>query len=487
MESICMGNNEKSLGKNAILNGLKSVLSVVFPLITYPYVLRVLQVENIGKVDFSNSIVNYFILLAGLGINTYAIREGAAYKNERRKLESFSSEIFTINTFSSILSIILLLLCVVSFQKLYDYRLIIAIQSVTILGNLIGVLWLYQIVEDYEYITIRAIAIHVVALILMFALVQKRDDYLAYAATSVIANTGANIFNFFHARKYAGIRLVHRVNIKRHLKPILIIFASAIASTIYVNSDKTLLGIITNDYHVGLYSAAVNVYTILKICMMAVIQVALPRLSRNIAEGDSAKYRENAEYIFKLFLVLLLPIVTGTFLISEDIVIVVGGYSYAAGATALRILSVSLLFSILATFYTYAVLLPYKQEKTVLFATVTSALVNVVLNLIVLKRFQENGAAMTTVIAEMIMFLVQWKYSRKYIKTGISSGYYGSVIVGCLAISAVCITANLFIHGFVVSLIVKIIGSTVAYGTILLLMKNETIMPSVNRFFGKKA
>ena len=94
-----MGNNEKSLGKNAILNGLKSVLSVVFPLITYPYVLRVLQVENIGKVDFSNSIVNYFILLAGLGINTYAIREGAAYKNERRKLESFSSEIFTINTF----------------------------------------------------------------------------------------------------------------------------------------------------------------------------------------------------------------------------------------------------------------------------------------------------------------------------------------------------------------------------------------------------
>lgn len=482
-----MGNNEKSLGKNAILNGLKSVLSVVFPLITYPYVLRVLQVENIGKVDFSNSIVNYFILLAGLGINTYAIREGAAYKTDRRKLESFSSEIFTINTFSSILSIILLLLCVVSFQKLYDYRLIIAIQSVTILGNLIGVLWLYQIVEDYEYITIRAIAIHVVALILMFALVQKRDDYLAYAATSVIANTGANIFNFFHARKYAGIRLVRRVNIKRHLKPILIIFASAIASTIYVNSDKTLLGIITNDYHVGLYSAAVNVYTILKICMMAVIQVALPRLSRNIAEGDSAKYRENAEYIFKLFLVLLLPIVTGTFLISEDIVIVVGGYSYAAGATALRILSVSLLFSILATFYTYAVLLPYKQEKTVLFATVTSALVNVILNLIVLKRFQENGAAMTTVIAEMIMFLVQWKYSRKYIKTEISPAYYGSVIVGCLSISAVCITANLFIHGFIVSLIVKIIGSSVAYGTILLLMKNEMIMPIATRAFGKKA
>ena len=476
-----MRNKEKSLGINAGLNGLKSVLSVIFPLITYPYVLRVLQVENIGKVDFSNSIVNYFILFAGLGINTYAIREGAVYRNDCDRLSTFSSQMFSINLFSSIVAYIALFVCVLLADKLDGYASIIMIQSLTIAGNLIGVIWLYSIVEDYAYIAIRAMLIHVVALVLMFALVRKQDDYLAYAATSVLANAGANVLNFFHARKYARIRFTLKTDIKKHIRPILFIFASAVASTIYVNSDKTLLGILSDDYHVGLYTASVNIYTILKICMIAIIQVSLPRLSNYVANKRIEEYREAAEYIFKLFLVLLMPIVTGVFLISDEIITIVGGKSYIDASLSLKILSIGLIFSILATFYTNAVLLPHKKEKQVMLATFISAAANVLLNLILLKRFHQDGAAFTTLIAELIMFAYQFWIGRKYCELKIPYRYYIDIVLGCLGIFLAVLFFNWLNAPFVVGVIGKILLSVIIYFGVLCLRKNEMVMAYVNK------
>lgn len=103
----------KSLGINAVLNGIKNIMSVVFPLITFPYVSRVLQVENLGKYNFANSVNSYFILLAALGISTYAIREGAKYKGDREKISKFSSEIFSINICSMLISYIILILAII--------------------------------------------------------------------------------------------------------------------------------------------------------------------------------------------------------------------------------------------------------------------------------------------------------------------------------------------------------------------------------------
>lgn len=458
-----MKNRGKSLGMNAFLNCLKSILSVIFPLITYPYVLRVLQVENIGRVDFSNSIVNYFVLLAGLGINTYAIREGAPLKSDKKKLSAFASEMFTINFISSLITIIVLFMCIIMSYKLQEYKNIIIIQSLTIIGNLLGVLWLYIIMEDYVYITMRAIIVHIIALLLVFIYVRDQNDYLAYAAASVIANVGANFFNFYHVRKYVNLHITKKVNVNKHMKPIFVIFVSTIASTIYVNSDKTLLGILSNDYHVGLYSAAVSVYIILKICMIAVIQVSLPRLSKYIIDKDTEKYKESATYIFKMSILLLLPSVIGTFVVSKDIIIIIGGVSYTAAASSLKILSVSLIFSILATFYTNAVLLPFKEEKVVMKATIISAVVNVALNIILLRKFHQIGAAITTLIAEMIMFLYQYKYSKRYLKLNIDYKYFMSICIGCVGIVIISVIINSIVNNCIVALIAKIVLSIIFY------------------------
>lgn len=475
--------NEKSLGFNALLNGLRSIISVLFPLITYPYALRTIQVDNIGKVDFANSIVGYFILLSGLGISTYAVREGAALRKNKISLENFSREIFTLNAISSMFSIVLLFICIVIVPRLHDYFFIILIQGIQIVSNWIGMLWLYTIVEDYMYMATRSLIVHFAALVLLVIYVRTPDDYLQYAAANVMANAGAAFLSLVHSRKYIkiGFRRTSIHALVKHMKPIMLIFVSNLASTIYVNSDKTILGFWVGDYYVGLYSVAVNVYTVLKTCIAAIIMVSLPRLSNHIANYRKNDYQNDSLYIFKMFMTFLVPIVIGVFLVSDDIVILIGGTSYAEASTALRILSISLVFSMLATFYTNAVLIPMKREKEVLVATILSAFLNVGLNFVLLRTYKQDGAALTTLLAELIMFLYQYMKGRSYIKLKVSGGFYCGLLLGCVGIYGVVYSIDTFLGIFPGNLLVKIFFSAIIYFSILLLFKNDIIFPLIHK------
>lgn len=480
-----MRKTEKSMGVNALLNGLKTILSIVFPLITYPYAARVLQVENMGKIAFSNSIVNYFILLAGLGITTYAIREGARIRDDKEKLDKFVSEMFSINLLSSMVSLSLLAMIVCWIPHFHSYTALIFVQSLAIIGNVIGVVWMYSIVEDYAYITVRSLIVHCIALVLMFVFVHDESDYIIYAATTVVANVGANVFNFIHARKYVKIRLTRKLNLTQHLKPILIIFVSAVTTTIYVNSDNTLLGFLADEYHVGLYSIAVNVYTVLKNCMAAVVLVSLPRLSNYLAAGRNDEYVKTATAIIKTLFVFLLPVIVGVFVTADAIIRLVGGPTYGEAVMSLKILSVSLFFSILATYYTNTVLLPLKMELVVLRGTVMSALINIVLNFLLLGKFKQNGAAFTTLIAEALMCFYQLYYANKHLKIQLAKRYWGSVLLGCGGIFIISWICDLLCGDFVLNLCMKVMLSVLLYVGVLIGLKNEAALLIMNSVLEK--
>ena len=198
---------KKSLGLNAFLNGLRSVLNLIFPLITFPYISRVLSVNGIGIYNFSNTYIGYFILIAGLGIATYAVREGAKYRDNKEQIEEFSSEVFSINILATVIAYILLLLSLVIFKNLNNYVACILIFSIQILFTTLGTEWIYTIYEDYTYITIRSIIFKILSIILLFIFVKRPSDYLIYAAITVLASVGSNFLNFVHARSFIHIRL----------------------------------------------------------------------------------------------------------------------------------------------------------------------------------------------------------------------------------------------------------------------------------------
>lgn len=233
---------QKSVGKNAVLNVFRTVIALIFPLITFPYISRVLQVENLGKVNFVNSIISYFILIAILGVKTYGTREGAALRDNRDKFQRFYSQVFTITLITTLISYILLFLVVTLVPSLHSYTVLFVILSTSVILTTLGNEWVCSAYEDYFYITVRGIVIQIISFILIFAFIHDSTDYYKYAVILVFSSTGANIFNFIYTRKYIKHKITLKPQFKIHTKPLLILFASTLATSIYVSSDTIILG-----------------------------------------------------------------------------------------------------------------------------------------------------------------------------------------------------------------------------------------------------
>ena len=216
----------KSLQLNMVLNIVRGMMNVIFPLITYPYVSRILGVEQLGRLDFSQSIINYIVLIAGLGFANYIIREGSPLRDNRKDISKLSSEIFTLNMISSFLAYAIMLGWIMISSKLQGYWELILILSINVILKTIGVEWVFTIYEDYLYITIRSILFQVLSLVALFAFVRERDDLYIYAMIVVFAGAGSFIFNFFRARKFLDIRIIFTKRMIKYMSPVLVFFCN---------------------------------------------------------------------------------------------------------------------------------------------------------------------------------------------------------------------------------------------------------------------
>lgn len=466
---------KKSLEKNAFLNGFKNILNLLFPLITFPYVSKILNVEGIGQYNFAQATVSYFSLIAGLGISSYAIREGAKYRENQKKFNIFASEILLCNVLSTIIAYLPLALCMIFVNKLNAYATLICVFSIQIAFTTIGIEWLYSIYEEYEYITIRSIVFKIISIVMIFVFVRDSSDTINYAAITVFATVGSNILNLIHSRGYFNIVRVQIKNCIKHLKPVLIIFASNIAIMIYVYSDTTMLGFMQTDYEVGIYSVSVKIYSIVKNLLSSVLIVSIPRLSMYYGSGRMKEFEGTAQKVYDSITALVMPAVVGLFCVSEQVVLVISGKAYISAQSSLRILCVALLFCIYGWFFSQCILMPAKKENIILIATCVSASVNISLNFCLIPMWKENATAFTTLVAEFIMFLVCVVYGLKIIKIKLLNKNMLSVIVGCVGIICVCSIVMIFNYGAVIQLISSVIVSGIVYGLILILFHNEIV------------
>lgn len=468
---------KKSLGLNAFLNGFKSILNLIFPLISFPYISRVLSVSGIGIYNFSNTYVNYFILIAGLGVATYAVREGAQYRNEKAKIEKFASQVFSINLIATVIAYILLFFSLILFKSLNNYVSCILIFSIQILFTTLGTEWIYTIYEDYAYITIRSIVFKIASIALLFILVRKSTDYLWYAFITVLAVVGSNILNFWHARSFINIKLTLKTNWQYHLKPILIIFASAVAVTIYVSSDTTILGILKNDYAVGIYSTSVKIYQIAQSLLSAILTVTIPRLAMLWGQRRRKEYNDVLTRVINTLGILVLPASVGLMMLSREVVLIIAGHKFLPSVNSLRIITWAIIFSIFSWIFSDCVLIPAKRESKVLRNTLITAAINVILNFILIPSMSYDGTSLSTVIAEFSVMIMNGYSCRDIIKPIIFKketlkNLFESII-GCIGIVIVCLLCQWGLHSMIWKTIFSIVLSVPMYGAILVLLRNE--------------
>lgn len=473
-----------SIRINAFLSSIQRLLNVIFPLITFPYISHTLSVESVGKYNFSSSVVGYFILIAGLGINTFAVREGARFRNDRKKISQFASEVFTINLLAALISYILLFLCLVYVKKLQPYCICILILSIQIIFTVLGTEWVYVIFEEYTYITIRNIAFKIFSIFLMFLFVRNQQDYLYYAIITLIANAGAYVLNFINCKNYCDLKITLNVRWIELLKPILIIFASNIAIQIYVNADTTMLGLIKDDYTVGIYGVAVKIYTIIANLLGGILVVTIPRLSMFVGQSNFDEYRKLLEKLIKTLYILTVPCMMGLLFLSKDVIILIAGDKYVDSAEPLKILCLALTCKIFSTIFNDCVLIPMRREVHSMCNFIMAAIINIILNLCLIPQYGVNGAAFTTLLAEGFTTMANYYCGRDIINKSVdmkkSLKLIVSVCVGIVVIGFVCITCKIIFKSSLVRIFLSAIISAFSYFSVLFLLKNPIILEFIN-------
>lgn len=465
--------NEKSVKINIILNIMKTLLSIIFPLITFPYVSRILSTESIGKVQYSVSIVSYFLLLSSLGISTYAIREGASFRDDKEKLKKFCNEIYSINLITTFVSYVLLLILLLFSKNLSRYYVLIMIQSLTIIFTTLGVDWINSIYEDYLYITIRSLIVQILVLIFTFIFIRNPDDYNIYAIITVISATGANIFNLFYIRKKISLSITFNIDWKKHLKPILILFSSNLATTIYKDSDLTMLGIMCNDFVVGIYYFGSKIYQICKQLLNSALAVLIPRVSYYNKQNLIEKKDNLLNSMIKIMILVIPPIVIGMIMLRQEIVLLIGGEKYIQSSTTLGILSIALFFSVVANFFVNVILITHNEENKAMKATITAAFINFSLNLFFIKFFGEKGAAMTTLFSEFIVAFISLICAKKYLKFQKMNSFIAISIIECLAIFVLDKILRILIFNNIILMFSLIFISILIYLILILFIRKD--------------
>ena len=470
---------KRSLGVNAALNAFKSSLAIIFPLITYPYVFRVLHTEGVGKVNYAASIISYFALIAALGFPTYAVREGAKLREQPEKFGCFCNQIFTVNIITTVFAYGALLATLFFLKPLRDYRGLLLVSSLSIAFTTFSIDWINTIFEDFLYITIRSIVTYALSLILLFVLVKNEGDYLKYAFLTVVTNGIVCISNWIYCRKYVRVKITRRLNLKKHGRPVLMFFANSVATSIYVNSDTTMLGYFSGDHVVGLYALAVKVYNVVKTMLVAMYTVAIPRISFLVGQNDIGNVKKLFTSIFSNLTIVLLPAGVGLAAISREVVLLMGGSEYLDATFTLQVLSIALVGAVFGGAVTYCLNIPLGREKYNMKATAMSALLNVACNIVMIPLFKHNGAAITTAAAEFFVLfycVLSFKNIREYLDVKNWTKSLVQALIGCITMLIVAVAIKCMVENTVIRIALIITVSLLTYGFELAVARNDLVI-----------
>lgn len=466
----------KSLKLNFIMNFIRVLLNSLFPLITFPYISRILLADGVGKVSFAQGVTNYFMLLSSLGIGVYGIRAVAKVRDDKDKLSQLVYEMLVILLIMSSIVLVGFLFFIFTNSKAESEIELFLLMGSTIIFTNIGVEWFYQGIEDYKYITTRSIIFKIISLILLFFTVKTEEHYLRYAAILIISITGSGILNFINLRKHISLKNIQiKFNIKKHIRPILIAFSFILATSIYVNLDTVMLGYMVGDRSVGLYTASIRVTKIVVTLVTAFGGVLIPRISYYYENDLKNELERVLNLSANINFLLGIPSMLGLFILAPDIIRVFAGNDFGDSVLTMRLLLPLIFFLGFSNLIGMQLLYPFGQERKVLISVLIGALVNLFLNVLLIPYYQHFGAAFSTMIAEGTVLLVQIILSKdllKFIKVGanVFKILLSSLIMG----GVVLIVQNLSLTS-TINIIISMIVGVLVYILSLIVLKEDNI------------
>lgn len=371
---------------------------------------------GLGKVEFANSIVSYFALFAALGIPVYGIRETARRRDDPVERSKVVWELTLILAVAACIGYAVYFTLIRAVPVLHKDWLLFCVVAPTIILSDFSYEWFYIGVEDQLYITIRFIVIKLFQVLLIFLCVRKPDDFIVYAGISVGLSGFSTLFNVSRLRRYVYPVPITRLNIGRHIKPVLLIFSSVVAVNVYTHLDVTMIGIMVGDTAVGLYTAANRLVRVVISVVTSVGAVVVPRLENALEKGDTAAYKSYCNKSLRFILILGTPCCFGLIALAPEIILLFAGEKYLESTLSVRLLAPIVVIVGMAHFVGLQILYANRKEKCYTIAVSVAAAVNAVFNFCMIPVFRQNGAIAGTVLAELTGLGIQTGFARKLLK-----------------------------------------------------------------------
>ncbi len=477
-----------SLKGNILLNGINTVTSILFPIITFPYAARVLLPSGIGIVNFQLSIINYIVLLTSLGIPLYAVKEIAKYQDNKQQRDKTAIEILFLSNILCLAGYILVIILAHYNTHIQQQVLLFYILSLTILFTALGANWFYQGIEDFKFITIRALTIRTLAAISLFIFVKDHNDILQYGAITVGSTVGNNIINFLHLKKLISWKniKVKSLNIFKHLKPALHIFILNLIISLYVQLNSIMLGFMQGDAAVGFFTAGTKITYVGVTLITSLGTVLLPRCSHLIQTGDRVGFTSVINKSILITLALAYPMVAGLLLLAGPLTMVFCGSEYIDSIPVLYWNAPVIILISLTNVMGIQVLYPQNKVNIVILSTTIGAVINLILNLYLIPKYAATGAAIATLIAEFGVLITQIILGKKFFPFKLSMIVRNHYII-CTIIMAIGIyVITQFCNTSMQQFVYGIIGGIIIYSLCLAMFKDKLASETIQLLIKKR-
>ena len=453
--------------RNYAYNLSYQLLVIILPIITTPYVTRVFSSNDLGTYGYFNSIVTYFILLATLGVANYGTKEISSHRKDIRK--NFWG-IYTLQFGSTCLSI--LLYTILCFAFSFMQNPVAYILGLSLLSKGMDISWLFQGLEDFRKITVRNITVKLVGVVSIFLFVKTPGDLYLYVSLLTVFELLGQLSMWFPAREFIGKPHLDLCYAKKHLKPVILLFLPQIAISLYVTLDRTMLGALASTTDVGIYDQALKLVNILLTLVTSLGSVMLPRVSNLLSTGDNKSVNRMNQLSFLIYNLVIFPTIAGMLIINNDFVKFFLGNDFQEAKYAITIMIFRMFFIGWTNIMGIQILIPHNKNKEFMTSTTVPAIVSVGLNLLLLPKFGYIGAAIVSVLTEVLVWGIQLYFTRKYLKdVPILKSTIKIFLASILMYFVLSFLKTILIFTPIVNVVVCTIVGMILYSLLILLFK----------------
>lgn len=403
-----------SIKKNFLYSSVLTASNYIFPLITYPYVSRVLGVTNIGICNFVDSIIHYYLLFSMMGITTLGIREIASTSTDAKKQSKVFSSLLTLNGIATLIMLIILIASIYFVPEFREYKRLMYVGVAKLVANLFLVEWYFKGIENFKYITNRTIFVKCLYVVSVFLFVKDADDYPVYFILLTLMWVVNAAINFPYACSKVKLSFKDLI-IAPYVKPFLVLGCYMLLTSMYTSFNVAYLGFVSSPEQVGYYTTATKIFSIILALYTAFTGVMMPRMSAIYAKGDMGEFRKMVNKSMRLLFSFAIPAVIFAMFFTPEIIHIISGDGYEGAYLPARIIMPLILIIGYEQILVIQILMPTKQDSAVLRNSILGSLVGITANILIVPYCQSVGSAIVWVLSEITVLLsAQYAVSKRF-------------------------------------------------------------------------